>query len=241
MGVEPGTALPLPPATSLRRLLPLVALVLLVVAGQAASVASAQARPLILGASVLLLDVLGVVYCWKAARCSVASATAWWVFGAGRAASVGASIGLTCAAVGGGVAAWWWIGTLARLLMYVLLASGVLIGATQFLRGRSRRALLTEGVTVLAAGFMLIWYLVLEPILAHQRPSYVWVSTIGVPLGDVLLIAAVSGDAVARRRDPFAAPVGILIAGLVCHLVSDVTWATIGLDGELAARRLSPP
>jgi diguanylate cyclase (GGDEF)-like protein len=216
-----------------------VALVLLIAIGQAVAVLNAQARPGILSMSVLLLDLLGVAYSWKAARRSVAAARSWRIFGAGRAASAAANIGLTCAALTG-LTSWWWVGTLAQLLMYVLLASGVLVAATHSLDGRARRTLVAEVATVLAAGFMLVWYFVLEPILEQQDPTYVWVSIIGAPLGDVLLIAAVAAMLLRGAEIRITAPATILVAGLICYLVSDVTWAAVGLDGEQAARSVFP-
>jgi diguanylate cyclase len=234
---EPRRVSPAAPVVSQRRLWPLVALVLLVVVGQTTSVVDAQARPWILGMSVFLLDVLGIVYGLAAARRSVAGATPWRLFGAGRAASMTGNVALTTAALSG-IVAWWWIGTLARLLMYALLAVSVLLGAMRYLRGRDRRALLAEVVTVLAAGFMLIWYFVLEPILDHQHPSYVWVSTIGAPMGDLLLIAAVAAVLLRGSEIRITAPDTVLVAGLTCYLISDVTWAAVGLDGEQAAQSL---
>jgi diguanylate cyclase (GGDEF)-like protein len=237
MEVEPGTVAPPAPEVLPRRRWPLVALVLVVVAGETTSVLSGQARPWILGVSVLVLDVLGIAYGWAAARRSVTVAGSWRLLAAGRAASLGANIGLTIHALSG-VLAWWWVGTVAQLLMYALLAAGVLIGATHYLYGRARRALLAEITTVLAAGFMLIWYLVLEPILDNEHSSYVWVSTIGAPLGDLLLIAAVAAVLLRGARIRISAPGTILVAGLACYLISDVTWAAVGLDGEAAAGSL---
>jgi diguanylate cyclase (GGDEF)-like protein len=122
--------------------------------------------------------------------------------------------------------------------MYVLLASGVLLAATQYLHDSSRRVVLVEAATVLAAGFMLIWYFVVEPIVDHQRPSYVWTSSIGAPLGDLLLIAAVATVLLRSAGIRFGAPAIVLTAGLACYLVSDVTWAAVGVGGERAAKSL---
>ena len=237
MGVEPGTSGPVGPAGSPRRVWPMVTLGLLVLAGQTTSVLAPHTRPVILALSVLLLDVLGFIYSWKAVRLAVAKATPWRLVAFGRAASGIANIGLTTAALSG-VVAWWWIGTLAQLSMYVLLASGALLAATQYLRNPTRRAVLAEAVTVLAAGFMLIWYFVLDPIVDGQRPSYVWTSTIGIPLGDLLLIAAVATVLLRTAEIRFGVPAIILTVGLACYLVSDMTWATAGVNGDQAATSL---
>ena len=108
MGVEPGTAGPVVPTGSSHRVWPMVALGLMVGAGQMTSVLAPHTRPVILAASVLLLDVLGIIYSWKAARRAVAKATSWRLVAFGRAASGIANVGLTTAALSG-VTVWWWI------------------------------------------------------------------------------------------------------------------------------------
>jgi diguanylate cyclase (GGDEF)-like protein len=211
-----------------------VALIAVVTFGLVFTVFDASARPWVIGPTILLLDLGGAVYSWRAAGHSPpGTSTTWRLIAAGRFASLCTTLSLSGLAMGGDTS-WWWTGTLARLLMYVLLAAGVLISGVRQFTGRSRAALLAEITTVLAAGFMLIWYFALEPVVAHQRLTFLWIATVGWPLGDVLLVAAVASVVLRGAVNRFSAPVTVFAAGLAVYLCADVIRAAIGATSARA-------
>jgi diguanylate cyclase (GGDEF)-like protein len=180
----------------------------------------------IIGLAILVLDLIGAFYSWRAARQDPGGAAPWRWIAAGRATSVVATVCLSGSSMGG-PAAWSWAGSLTRLLMDVLLAAGaLLIGIKQF-TGRSRTALLAEIVTVLAAGFMVIWYFVLRPALTSQDAA-AGIAAIGWPLGNLLLLAAVASLVLRGAVTRIAAPVTIFAVGLTVFLAADLIWAAGG-------------
>ncbi|MGX6608484.1 putative bifunctional diguanylate cyclase/phosphodiesterase [Micromonosporaceae bacterium Da 78-11] len=198
------------------------------------ALAVGSVRGYLIGAAVFLLDVLGAVVSWRAARRVRAGGGPWRLIAAGRAAAVVTTVCLVLSTVGQ-PKFWWWTGAGARLLMFVLLAVGVLtVGMRQF-HGRSRRALLAEVVTVLAAGFMVTWYFALEPIFTTQRPSGAWLTSVGWPVGDLLLLAAMASVVLRGAVRSFAGPIAVFAAGLAVYFAADVTWSAIESTGTVAA------
>ncbi|AGZ42824.1 putative bifunctional diguanylate cyclase/phosphodiesterase [Actinoplanes friuliensis] len=206
-----------------------LAVVTLTLLGQVVSVLDASARPWILAASVPLLDLLGAVYSFRAARRSPYP-LAWQCAGVARSAAVVTTVTLMVSGATGDEV-WWWVGTFSRLLMFVLLAAGAFSSRIMELRGRRRHAFLAEILTVLAGGFMLVWYFVLNPMFLSGEPSHLWVSTIGFAAGDLLLLIAAStlllGGAVPHLRHPVAP----LVMGMALYLVADSAWSSISVHG----------
>jgi hypothetical protein len=205
-------------------------LVAVVTVGVAVAAIWSSAFPWVMGPGLLLLDAAGAWYSWRAAAFSPTGLTPWRMVAAGRAASVLTTIGLSASAMGAPTS-WWWIGTLMRLVMFLLLAMGVLISGIKQYTGRSRRALLAEIVMVIAAGFMVVWYFTLDPIIRTQEPSTAWIATVGWPLGDLLLLTAVTSVVLRGAVTRFAAPIAIFAAGLATYFAADVAWSAIGPPG----------
>ncbi|WP_436528520.1 putative bifunctional diguanylate cyclase/phosphodiesterase [Actinoplanes sp. HUAS TT8] len=188
-----------------------------------------RARPAVIGMTVLGLDLAGAVCSWRAARHSPTGPVPWRLIAAGRAVSAGMVLCLWHAALGG-MAPWWWAGAAARMLMYLLLAAGVLVPVVKQLSGRTRTAMLAEIGTVIAAGFMVIWYFALEPVLAHETTETAGIVTVGWPLGDVLLLAALASLILRGSVTRFAAPVTVFGTGLAVYLAADVLWLADSSD-----------
>ena len=119
--------------------------------------------------------------------------------------------------------------------MYLLLALAVLIAPAQRLTGRRRYGFLADAATVLGGGFMVVWYFNITPIADGQPATYLWVSAIGNPIGDLLLLMAVALVLMRGTLTRAISPMALYLAGLGCYLVGDAIWPSIGPDGVRAA------
>ncbi|BCY10064.1 bifunctional diguanylate cyclase/phosphodiesterase [Actinoplanes sp. L3-i22] len=165
---------------------------------------------------ILVLNLIGARYSWRAARTSPSGLGPWRLIAAGRAASALCTAGL--------MLSWQSVAGITRLLMFGLLAAGVFASISRRFTGRAKTALVAELVAVLAAGFMSIWYFAIEPVLAHRTGTDPSVATIGWPLGDVLLLTAVAAIILGGAVSRFAAPVTLFAGSLALYLVVDLTW-----------------
>jgi hypothetical protein len=204
-------------------------LIALVLATQAAAAFSDSARRPILFVSLLLLDGLGAVYSWKAARHGETRLT-WRLAAAGRAFSLSSTITFAVDAVHSG-SGWWWSGVGCGLAMFVSLTASALSMSTQRLRGAQRWAFMAEVGTVLSSGFMVVWYFVLGDAMHGPATSH-WIYKLGYPLGNLLLLSAVSAvllrGAVARLSQPLA----LLLAGMFAYAIGDVAFTALVLESE---------
>ncbi|MCY1144171.1 bifunctional diguanylate cyclase/phosphodiesterase [Actinoplanes sp. Pm04-4] len=209
-------------------------LAVLILAGQLVGAFDGEARPWIVGVSILVLDAVGAAASWRAAKSSLTGPLPWGLIGAGRAASVLATIALF-AADSGATTIWWWVGAVARLVMFALISAGMVAGGLRQFSGRHRIALIAEILVVLCAGFMVTWYFDLEPTLVAQDPSRLWLISVGWPLGDLLLLAAVASVVLRGAVTRFAAPITAFSMGLAVLFAADVTWSIIDARGTAAA------
>jgi diguanylate cyclase (GGDEF)-like protein len=205
-----------------------VAVVTLVLLGQIVATGTTGLWPYIFVASVVALDILGVIYSLRATRRG--DAAAWWLSAAARAFSLISIVGLAVAGPTGSLTAWW-AGTVARLVMYLLLAATVLIAPAQRLTGRRRYAFLADAATVLGGGFMVVWYFNITPIADGFPASFRWVSAIGNPIGDLLLLMAIALVLMRGSITRATSPMALYLFGLACYLVGDAAWPSAGPDG----------
>jgi diguanylate cyclase (GGDEF)-like protein len=215
-----------------RRLVPASAVLLtvLVLAGQALAVGDSAVRGVVLTFSIVLLDLTCVVASVKAARRSP-YAWCWLLFGAARGVSVLSALGyLWYAYAGTGI--FWWLWTLARLAMFAMLAIAAVGSRLIEMRGRRRAAFLAETFTVLAAGFMLIWYFVLDPAIRGSTAGREWVQVIGFSLGGMLLLLAATTLLLGGAMPRLLHPVALLVAGLVLYQIADAVWSSLIVRGE---------
>ena len=111
----------------------------------------------------------------------------------------------------------------------------VLLGGLFAFPGRphsrqERFKLALDTITVVAGGFMVLWYLVLGPAVTDSGAGFLTVATsIAYPVGDLVLVLGIAkvllrGPAASSRR-----PLQILIGGLALFVVADVYYGYIGL------------
>ncbi|AGL18099.1 bifunctional diguanylate cyclase/phosphodiesterase [Actinoplanes sp. N902-109] len=183
------------------------------------------------GWALLVLDVAGVFASSRAARRGDVSA--WKLVAAGRLCSAVASMatGLWMAT---GVEAWWWAGALPRYLMFALIATALLVAPARRMTTRQRLAFLAEAMTVLGAGFMVVWYFVLTPTIAGSAPSHVWLTSVGFPIGDLLLLMAASVVLLRGTISRLSSPLTFFVAGVVCYFVGDAMWSGLRVHGLAA-------
>ncbi|MFI5930740.1 putative bifunctional diguanylate cyclase/phosphodiesterase [Actinoplanes sp. NPDC051494] len=200
------------------------------VAGTVTAAGYPDARQWIFMATLLVLDTAGVVYFLLAARRSPYPLS-WRLAALGRGASVlgGAVAG---AAVARDAMGWWWVATSCRMAMFVLLAVAAFTSRVGELRGARRwSAFGAEILTVLAGGFMLIWYFALDPLLEHWQPGPLWTATIGFTIGDLLLLMAASTLLLGGAMPRVTHPVAPLVAGMLVYAVTDTVWSSMALRG----------
>ena len=209
----------------------IAALVAAVLTGQVLAAANGALRPYIFGLSVLLLDALGAVMSLRAGRRE--RHTGWYPIAAGRLLSLTSTVTLTVSATIAHYSGfWWWAGTLTRLAMFAFLSVGAMLGPARELAGRRRWAFLAEACTVLGCGFMVVWYFVIDPSIDGHPPTFRWVSTIGFPIGDLLLLMVVAMAVLAGGLGRLGNPLTVFIAGLTCYLVGDASYTAMNLQGN---------
>ncbi|WP_082772477.1 bifunctional diguanylate cyclase/phosphodiesterase [Actinoplanes sp. TFC3] len=118
------------------------------------------------------------------------------------------------------------------LLFSPFMFAGLLMLPGQYRRRRDRQKLVLDALIVGAGGFIAIWYLLLGPILnAPGISPWERSFTAALPIGDLLLVLAVS-TAIQRRHQPEApAPVRLLTASIALTVIADVSYSWIQLHG----------
>ena len=108
----------------------------------------------------------------------------------------------------------------------VVLAVSILLGPVKRLSGPHRQAFLAEVTTVLAGGFMLVWYLVLDPLARSGAPTARWTAVIGTALADLLLLIAITAMLLRGVVRRLTDPITVLVAGMTLLIVADTAgWA----------------
>uniref|UniRef100_UPI0025CDD803 putative bifunctional diguanylate cyclase/phosphodiesterase n=1 Tax=uncultured Thiodictyon sp. TaxID=1846217 RepID=UPI0025CDD803 len=120
----------------------------------------------------------------------------------------------------------------------------VLAGLLCFIRpleSRSERIQFWLDVCVVMIGVgVLVWYFLLRPMAqVHYGGMLELVLTQAPPLGDTALLVAVAALVLKRRRGRSGAPLGWLVAGLVCFFLADTRFAYQTLAGSYAAGGLT--
>jgi diguanylate cyclase (GGDEF)-like protein len=217
--------MPVVTRSAVRRPSPAVALTAVVVAGQVASWAEPRLLPVVLAGSLILLNAVAVPYLLRIARLGV-NALSCRLGAVARGFGVLHGAALLLGGVLGGTAPVWWAGTLSHLACVVVLAVATLLGPVKRLSGPHRQAFLAEITTVLAGGFMLVWYLVLDPLARSGAPTARWTAEIGTALADLLLLIAITAMLLRGVVRRLADPITVLVAGMALLIVADTAgWA----------------
>ena len=208
------------------------ALILVVVLTQTLAFGDAQVRPIVFGLSLLVLDALGVIYSVRAARRSATPLT-WWLAAASRALSLTSTSTFAVNAVTG-VTAWWWVGVGCGLSMFLGLSATALSVSTERLRGAHRWAFVAEVITVLSSGFMVVWYLVLDPALRNSADLHL-IFELGYPIGNLLVLVAVTAVLLRGAVARLTPPVAVLLGGILLYAVGDTAFSAVRVHGEQAS------
>ncbi|GAB7039599.1 MULTISPECIES: putative bifunctional diguanylate cyclase/phosphodiesterase [Catenuloplanes] len=204
-----------------------ILLVVVVAVGQIASFADPDLRVPIFGASLLLLDALGIGYSLRAAR--YGAPLTWRITAAGRALSLSMSVCFAVDSVQPSLA-WWWAGALSGLTMFATLTAAALSASVRRLRGRERIAFAAELLTVFSCAFILVWQLVLAP--AFLTPAgYRWVFEIGFGLGNLLLSVVIGTLLLRGAGRGLGEPITLLLWGMMSWAVADIVFSSIRING----------
>ncbi|MEV6348205.1 bifunctional diguanylate cyclase/phosphodiesterase [Actinoplanes sp. NPDC051851] len=207
-----------------------VVLITMVLVSEILAVVYPPARSAVLGIWLLVLDPLGVVYSWRAARRATGSALTWRLATAGRACSAASTVIWTVDTLHHSAASYWGA-TVCGLAMFALLSASALSISTYRLAGSHRWAFLAEVGTVLSSGFMLIWYFALEPALVKGAGA-AWGYELGYPLGNLLLLCAVVVVLIRGAVARMVRPLMVLLGGMLLYAVGDAAFSAVRVQGQ---------
>jgi diguanylate cyclase (GGDEF)-like protein len=207
-------------------------LILVVLAGQVIGFADTRTRSAVLGLSLLILDLIGTVYCVRAARRST-NPVPWRLAGASRALSLAATVCFAVNAVTGGVA-WKWVAVSCGLAMFGCLTGTALSVSALRLRRADRWAFVIEVLIILSSSFMIIWYFVIDKALS-TADGVELIYELGYPLGNLVALAAVTAVVLRGAVTQLTPPLTTLVAGILLYTIADVAFTAIRLRGDTGA------
>ena len=119
------------------------------------------------------------------------------------------------------------------LLFYPLILAGLLTLPGVARNRADRLKVLIDTGTVVLAGGLLVWYLVIEPTIDKSAATSTLehVLSVAYPVGDVLLIFGVAWTVLRRPAVRMAAMVA-LIVGALSFVFADVVFARLALSGN---------
>ena len=118
------------------------------------------------------------------------------------------------------------------LLFSPFMFAGLLMLPGQHRRRRDRQKLALDSLIVGAGGFIAIWYLLLGPILnAPGMTRWERLFTAALPIGDLLLVLAMSTAMLRRHQPEVPAPVRLLAGAIALTVTADVSYSWIQLHG----------
>src|SRR5919198_366358 len=141
---------------------------------------------------------------------------------------------------------WWWmeavqggsppfpsLADVGYVAFIPVLLAGLLAFPGRPVSRQERYKIALDTATVVAGGFMVLWYLVLGPTVTEGGAGFLAIATsVAYPVGDLVVLFGIAkvllrGPAESSRR-----PLQILVVGLVLFVVADVYYGYVGLhDG----------
>ena len=121
----------------------------------------------------------------------------------------------------------------AYLIFYVTLLWGVLSFPTARRSKGDRTKLWLDTGTIVLGAFMILWYFALGPTARDSGSTFLesFVS-LAYPIGDLVLIFAVSRILLAQPQRGLGHALGILASGLLLFVVADVAFAHLSFVGS---------
>jgi len=118
------------------------------------------------------------------------------------------------------------------LLFSPFMFAGLLMLPGQTRRRRDRQKLALDVLIVGAGGFIALWYLLLGPVL-HTSGMTGWERsfTALLPIGDLLLVMALSTALLRRHQPEVPGPVRLLAGSIALTVTADVSYSWIQLHG----------
>ncbi|NAZ84694.1 GGDEF domain-containing protein [Kineococcus indalonis] len=165
----------------------------------------------------ILVAVVAAVATARQRRLPARWRRGWWLIASGYGLLIAAHAGF---AAGGAFPS---PGDHLRLASTVVLLAGLLQLRPGSESGGRRVKVALDVAVVLAAGFSILWYFVLGPVIVHGNyaPAFLWVA-LAYPLGDFTLLFAaavvVLRSTASRRR----APMLLMLSGLLALVAADV-------------------
>ncbi|GAA2712726.1 putative bifunctional diguanylate cyclase/phosphodiesterase [Actinoplanes palleronii] len=216
-----------------RRAVPPAVLALLgaVVAAQAVGWAHPAWYPLVLGASLVVLDAVGAFYLVKVARLGFNTLSC-------RLGAIARGLGVGNAAaflawVLGGPGWLWWVATAAHVSGMALLGLATVLGPVLRLSGPHRQAFVAEMVAIAAPAVMAIWSFGLQPAFRASGPGKPWIILVGLPIADLMLAMAAAAMLLRGVVSHWRDPISVLLGGMVLAVLADTDWVT-GLPAGVA-------
>jgi diguanylate cyclase len=181
------------------------------------------------GAELLALELLALMYHLRAARrpgLTRAERRPWWLTSAAIVVLIAGGVGFSLVAPFGDDTPWSPAIVLAiagrGLLAPILLTALLSFGSTPMDR-RTRWKLCMDVTTVLGAGLMLAWYLVLGPALeADALLDPLRLASVVFSVGDVVLLVGIATVLLRGATTSTRRPLLLLMAGTLIYLAIDV-------------------
>ena len=143
--------------------------------------------------------------------------------------------------------AWFWVETVRHTNPYPSVADigylafipvllvGLLVLPTRRRTARERATFSLDVITVVAGGFMILWYLVLGPVIALGGPSAIaTMASICYPVGDLVLMFGIAAVLLRGTMEANRRSLQILIVALTAFVVADVYYAYVGVHEGFA-------
>ncbi len=193
-------------------------------------------------------EVLSGLGAWVILAAAIALTARRAVQAVGHVRWAWACISLGCAAWLAGDAIWFYLSVIREvdsfpsvadplyLAFYPLVFTGLVLMPVEKPRPRDRLTLVLDTATVMVAGLMIVWYLVIEPTIAEAGSSLLAEAlALAYPVGDLVLLLGLARLLFRGPRYAALPSLWLLGVGLTAMVVGDVSFAHLDLGGSVTA------